>query len=173
LTPKYAPGGSDGLAPNTVTVLAARLADLGEPRRSGTAPDRCGSQQPSSPMGTGRRVRRIGPSRTSIHSGRRRRGSRTGRQRGREPGASIGHLIAVKLLARDDRTRPQDLADLNALMAVATPADLEIVRQDTTSFAATLSRLSMASHRSLLLERSVAAAADGRCRRAEVNLATV
>lgn len=48
------------------------------------------------------------------------------------PVASTGHLIAVKLLARDDRTRPQDLADLNALMAVATPADLEIARQGTT-----------------------------------------
>jgi len=50
----------------------------------------------------------------------------------RVPVASTGHLIAVKLLARDDRTRPQDLADLNALMAVATPADLEIARQGTT-----------------------------------------
>jgi predicted nucleotidyltransferase len=50
----------------------------------------------------------------------------------RVPVASTGHLIAVKLLARDDRTRPQDLADLNALMAVAMPADLEIARQGTT-----------------------------------------
>jgi len=41
-------------------------------------------------------------------------------------------MIAIKLLARNDRTRPQDLADLNALMAVATPADLEIARQGTT-----------------------------------------
>src|SRR5262249_9201887 len=47
----------------------------------------------------------------------------------RVPVASTGHLIAVKLLARDDRTRPQDLADLNALMAVATPPALAIARQ--------------------------------------------
>jgi predicted nucleotidyltransferase len=44
------------------------------------------------------------------------------------PIAQTGHLIAVKLLARDDRTRPQDLADLRALLAVATAADLDTVR---------------------------------------------
>lgn len=40
------------------------------------------------------------------------------------PVAKTGHLIALKLLARDDDARPQDLADLRALYAVATPADL-------------------------------------------------
>jgi predicted nucleotidyltransferase len=40
------------------------------------------------------------------------------------PIATTGHLIALKLLARDDQARPQDLADLRALRAVATPADL-------------------------------------------------
>jgi hypothetical protein len=44
------------------------------------------------------------------------------------PVARTGHLIAVKLLARDDESRPQDLADLNALREVATPADLETAR---------------------------------------------
>jgi predicted nucleotidyltransferase len=40
----------------------------------------------------------------------------------------IGHLIAVKVLARDDRHRPQDLADLRALLDVATDQDLELAR---------------------------------------------
>lgn len=44
------------------------------------------------------------------------------------PVARIGDLIAVKLLARDDESRPQDLADLRALCGVATPADLDDAR---------------------------------------------
>jgi Nucleotidyl transferase AbiEii toxin, Type IV TA system len=39
------------------------------------------------------------------------------------PVASTGHLIALKLLARDDECRPQDLADLLALRATASPSD--------------------------------------------------
>jgi predicted nucleotidyltransferase len=39
------------------------------------------------------------------------------------PVATVGHLIALKLLARDDDTRPQDAGDLRALAAVATAAD--------------------------------------------------
>ena len=45
------------------------------------------------------------------------------------PVAQIGHLIAVKLLARDDQTRPLDLADLRALLQVATPDDLALARE--------------------------------------------
>ena len=45
------------------------------------------------------------------------------------PIAAAGHLIALKLLARDDDTRPQDLSDLRALRAVATPADLAAARE--------------------------------------------
>jgi hypothetical protein len=45
------------------------------------------------------------------------------------PIAATGHLIALKLLARDDQTRPQDLADLRALRAVAGPADLDTARE--------------------------------------------
>lgn len=45
------------------------------------------------------------------------------------PVASTGHLIAMKLLARDDRTRPQDQADLNALIKVATAADIQTARK--------------------------------------------
>ena len=45
------------------------------------------------------------------------------------PLATTGHLIALKLLARDDQTRPQDSADLRALRAVATPADLRAARE--------------------------------------------
>lgn len=41
----------------------------------------------------------------------------------RLPVASIGHLVALKLLSRDDRTRPQDAADLRALHAVLGPPD--------------------------------------------------
>lgn len=40
------------------------------------------------------------------------------------PVATTGHLIALKVLARDDDSRPQDLGDLRALLAVATPDDL-------------------------------------------------
>lgn len=36
--------------------------------------------------------------------------------------ATTGHLIALKTLARDDRTRPQDRMDLVALAAAAGPA---------------------------------------------------
>jgi hypothetical protein len=45
------------------------------------------------------------------------------------PVAQVGHLIAVKLLARDDITRPQDLADLRALLQVATPEDIALTRE--------------------------------------------
>ncbi len=39
------------------------------------------------------------------------------------PVARTGHLIALKLLARDDRSRPQDIDDLRALSAVADDAE--------------------------------------------------
>lgn len=45
------------------------------------------------------------------------------------PVATIGHLIAVKLLGRDDETRPQDHADLRALREVADEVDLVIARE--------------------------------------------
>jgi len=41
----------------------------------------------------------------------------------RVPVATIGHLIAVKVLARDDETRPQDRGDLLVLRTVAGVAD--------------------------------------------------
>jgi predicted nucleotidyltransferase len=47
----------------------------------------------------------------------------------RLPVATVGHLIALKILARDDTTRPQDLADLRALLAVASPADMAMARE--------------------------------------------
>lgn len=43
------------------------------------------------------------------------------------PVAKIGHLIAMKLLARDDRNRPQDVDDIRALLRVASAADLRLV----------------------------------------------
>ena len=42
------------------------------------------------------------------------------------PVASVGHLIAMKLLARDDRRRPLDADDLRALRMVATDQDWTI-----------------------------------------------
>lgn len=39
------------------------------------------------------------------------------------PVATVGHLIAMKLLARDDRRRPADADDLAALAAIATGTD--------------------------------------------------
>lgn len=44
------------------------------------------------------------------------------------PIATVAHLIAMKVLARDDRRRPQDRVDLAALLRVATPADLAAAR---------------------------------------------
>lgn len=43
----------------------------------------------------------------------------------RVPVARTGHLLALKLLARDQR-RPQDDVDLRALLQVAEPADVEL-----------------------------------------------
>lgn len=48
------------------------------------------------------------------------------------PVARVGHLIALKVLARDDRERPQDLIDLRALLKDAAPADLELARHAIT-----------------------------------------
>ena len=44
------------------------------------------------------------------------------------PVASVGHLVAMKLLSRDDLSRPQDAADLRALRDVASPADVDTAR---------------------------------------------
>ncbi|MGH3693125.1 MAG: nucleotidyl transferase AbiEii/AbiGii toxin family protein [Pseudonocardiaceae bacterium] len=44
------------------------------------------------------------------------------------PIATAGHLVALKLLARDDETRPQDAADLRALHAVLDAADRAAAR---------------------------------------------
>lgn len=47
----------------------------------------------------------------------------------RIPVARTGHLIAVKVLARDDEERPQDVVDLRALLKVASDADLAMARE--------------------------------------------
>jgi predicted nucleotidyltransferase len=44
------------------------------------------------------------------------------------PVATLGHLIALKVLARDDRRRPRDAEDLRALLAEAGPTDLVCAR---------------------------------------------
>jgi hypothetical protein len=43
--------------------------------------------------------------------------------------ATTAHLIALKVLARDDVTRPQDLGDLRALIGAASPGDIARARQ--------------------------------------------
>lgn len=47
----------------------------------------------------------------------------------RVPVARTGHLLALKLLARDDRRRPQDWDDMRALLVEASPADLAEARE--------------------------------------------
>ncbi len=42
------------------------------------------------------------------------------------PVATVGHLVAMKLLSRDDDHRPQDIIDLHALIGVASDGDLEV-----------------------------------------------
>jgi hypothetical protein len=42
--------------------------------------------------------------------------------------ATVGHLLTLKVLARDDARRPQDRADLAVLLRVATDEDLEQAR---------------------------------------------
>ena len=44
------------------------------------------------------------------------------------PVARLGHLIALKVLARNDRTRPRDAEDLRGLFAEASDADLALAR---------------------------------------------
>ncbi len=44
------------------------------------------------------------------------------------PVARLHHLIALKVLARDDQTRPQDAADLRQLIASAEASDMEGAR---------------------------------------------
>ena len=45
------------------------------------------------------------------------------------PVARTGDLLALKLLARDDASRPQDAVDLRALREVATADDLALARE--------------------------------------------
>jgi hypothetical protein len=45
------------------------------------------------------------------------------------PVARVGHLLAMKVLSRDDLARPQDLADLRALAAVAGREELARARE--------------------------------------------
>lgn len=42
--------------------------------------------------------------------------------------ATLGHLLALKILARDDRTRPQDADDIRALLAEAAESDIQQAR---------------------------------------------
>ncbi|MBT3220345.1 MAG: hypothetical protein HN348_14765 [Proteobacteria bacterium] len=44
------------------------------------------------------------------------------------PVAQTGHLIALKLLSRDPRYRPDDDGDIRKLIGAASPAQLELAR---------------------------------------------
>lgn len=44
------------------------------------------------------------------------------------PVATVGHLIAMKLLARNDESRPQDRLDLLSLLKAAQPADIKMAK---------------------------------------------
>jgi predicted nucleotidyltransferase len=46
----------------------------------------------------------------------------------RVPVARIGHLLALKVLARDDRRRPQDWDDIRALLGEASATDIDEAR---------------------------------------------
>jgi hypothetical protein len=50
--------------------------------------------------------------------------------------ARAGHLIALKVLSRDDVRRPQDLVDLRALLRVASVAELAQARESLALIAA-------------------------------------
>jgi hypothetical protein len=52
------------------------------------------------------------------------------------PIARTGHLIALKVLSRDDRERPQDVMDLRALLRTATGEDLNMARHALEMIAA-------------------------------------
>lgn len=51
------------------------------------------------------------------------------------PVATLGDLLALKLLSRDDDARPQDAADIVALRAAATADDLAIARESAALIA--------------------------------------
>jgi predicted nucleotidyltransferase len=52
------------------------------------------------------------------------------------PVASTGHLIALKVLARDDARRPHDIDDLRRLLDEATPEDIDVARRAARTIAA-------------------------------------
>jgi hypothetical protein len=70
------------------------------------------------------------------------------------PVARLGHLIALKVLARDDRTRPQDRVDLAALLRRADAAALGEARAALEAVAR------RGFHRGRDLAAALAAAAD-------------
>jgi hypothetical protein len=51
------------------------------------------------------------------------------------PVASTGHLLALKTLSLDDRTRPRDRIDVLALLRVASDGDLEEAERALTLIA--------------------------------------
>jgi hypothetical protein len=66
------------------------------------------------------------------------------------PVARTGHLIALKVLSRNDATRPQDAVDLQALLRIASEDDIELARQSAQ----------LISERGFHRERDLAAALE-------------
>lgn len=48
------------------------------------------------------------------------------------PVATVGHLLALKILARDDERRPQDVIDIRALLNVAKEGDIATAKRALT-----------------------------------------
>lgn len=67
------------------------------------------------------------------------------------PVAQTSHLIALKVLSRDDKKRPTDLADLNALLARATDREIQETRE----------ALSLITNRGFHRDRDLAADFEG------------
>ena len=64
------------------------------------------------------------------------------------PVARVGHLLALKVLSRDDVRRPQDASDIRALWAVSDPEELERGRASL----ALIERRGFARNRNLLAD---------------------
>lgn len=67
------------------------------------------------------------------------------------PVARLGHLLALKILSRDDQTRPQDLVDLRALLKQADGREIDRAKEALK----TISQRSF--HRGRNLDESLAA----------------
>ncbi len=73
------------------------------------------------------------------------------------PVAQRGHLLALKVLAYDERRRPQDRLDIMAMLAVASPEDLRMARE----------AVALVTSRGFHRDKDLRAELDGFARRAD------